>query len=74
MDQVKISPSLAIDKSGLFSVLRHTFLPLLAQGLIEALQSFNLTTLSPGMYLVTSAVTQGVIQFLNKFLREHKHV
>lgn len=74
MDQVTPSPPFSLNRAGAVSVLRHTFLPLVAQGIIETLQSLNLTNLSPVWYVIASAGTQGAIQFLNKFLRTHKSV
>ena len=64
----------ALNKAGVSSVLRHVFLPLLAQGLIEVLQGLDIAHLSPTMYILVTSATQGAIQFLNKFLREHKSV
>lgn len=74
MDQIATSPPMSMNRAAAFSILRHTFLPLIAQGIIETLQSFNLASLSPVGYIIASAGTQGAIQFLNKFLREHKSV
>ncbi len=74
MDSVVTSPSWSLNKAGGMSILRHTILPLACQGAVEVLQSFDVTSLSPGWYVLVSAGSQGAIQFLNKFLREHKNV
>ena len=74
MDRVVTSPSWSLNKAGAMSILRHTLLPIACQGIVEALQSFNVTSLSPGWYIIVSAGIQGAIQFLNKFIREHKNV